>query len=202
MTPTRIRLWKLAVPVAVGLLLLGGCNGGDDDAASDDPAATTSTTAATEATGTRGVTTTTGDITETVESPSQPTLASVPIDQPVDVDGIARVELVSIDRVDAEARLPGEVAGPALAVGVRITNTGSTPIDAGAVTVNLSDANAQASAPLTTPPAAPLQGALQPDESVEGVYLFEFGDGRSEPVTIEVSPAVAAPVAVFVGPIS
>ncbi len=107
-----------------------------------------------------------------------------------------------MERVDAEARLPGEVAGPAVAVTVRITNTGSTPIDLGAVTVNVLDADGQASAPLTSAPAAPLEGELQPGDDAEGVYLFEFGADRAEPVTIEVSPTVDSPIAVFVGPIS
>ena len=126
----------------------------------------------------------------------------MPLDESVEVEGVAEVELESVERVDAEARLPGEVAGPAVAVTVRITNNGSTPIDLGAVTVNVHDADGQVSAPLTAEPAAPLEGELQPGEDAEGVYLFEFGAARAEPITIEVTPTVDSPIAVFVGQIS
>jgi hypothetical protein len=190
-----------SVLVAVALLVLGAC-GDDDAAAPDEEATTTSTAEGTETTdGAAAPPTTTGDVTQTIEAPPQETLPPTPLDQPVDVEG-ARIELSDVERVEAEARLPGEVAGPAVAIHVRITNTGSTAIDLSAVTVNAHDASGQASAPLTTPPAAPLAGELAPGEDAEGVYLFEFGEGRTEPITIEVSHAVQAPVAVFVGPIS
>ena len=219
---SRIRLAGALVGVA--LLGLSAC-GDDDDAAPSastaaeaaaptsapppgtgprQPGAITEDTAPSSTTESTAPSSppTTGDITETVAAAPQETLASVPIDESVDVGGQAEVEVASAERVEAEARLPGEVAGPAVAVRVRITNTGSTPIDLGAVTVNLSDAEGQPSAPLTSAPAAPLDGQLQPGDDAEGVYLFEFGADGAEPITIEITPTVDAPIAVFVGPIS
>jgi hypothetical protein len=144
---------------------------------------------------------TTGDINQVVEAPPAETLASVALSDPVDVPN-ARLEITSVKRVDAEARLPGEVAGPAVAVTVSISNTGETPIDLGAVTVNVADAAGTASAPLTAAPNAPLAGELAPGADAEGVYLFDFGPGSSEPINVQVSAAVESPTAVFVGPIN
>ena len=45
-------------------------------------------------------------------------------------------------------------------------------------------------------------GELAPGATPTGVYLFEFGADRAEPITIEVTPIVDSPIAVFVGPIS
>lgn len=144
---------------------------------------------------------TTGDINEVVEAAPVETLPPTPLSDPVEVAGTARLEIVSVARVDAEARLPGEIAGPALAVTVAVANTTDAPLDLAAVTVNLADAAGLASAPLTTAPNAPLEGELAPGENAEGVYLFDFGAERSEPITVEVSAAVGTPIAVFSGPV-
>lgn len=210
----------------VAVLVAGGC-ADDDDAATSEPAATSVPAEAEAGTGSSAVGTaatqpgaiteqteapegptttpaptappTTGDINEVVEAAPVETLASTPLDEVVEVAGTARIEITGIERVEAEARLPGEIAGPALAVSVSISNTTDAPIDLAAVTVNLFDAAGGASAPLTAEPNAPLEGELAPGEDAEGVYLFDFGADRSEPITIEVSAAVGTPTAVFVG---
>lgn len=168
-----------------------------DPAASADPAAPAETAAAPEPTSPP----TTGDINEVVEAVPVETLAPTPLVEPVEVQGTARVEIVGVDRVEAEARLPGEIAGPSLAVTVAVANTSGIAIDLTGVTVNLFDAAGTASAPLTSSPNAPLVGELAPGSGAEGVYLFDFGADRSEPITVEVSAVVGTPTAVFVGPV-
>ncbi len=103
----------------------------------------------------------------------------MPFDHPVKMTK-ADVELESVKRVEAKARLPGEIAGPAVAIRLRITNSGTTPIDLGGVTVNVRDGAGQMSAPLTAAPAAPLKGELQPGQDATGVYLFELGAARRQ----------------------
>ena len=159
---------------------------------------TSTTTPGTPTTSKPATPPTTGDITQTVAVAVQQTLSPVPFDQSVKMTK-ADVASESVKRVDAEARLPGEIAGPAVAIRVRITNSGTTPIDLGGVTVNVHDGAGHMSAPLTSAPSAPLKGELQPGEDAAGVYLFELGAGGAKPITIEVTPTVDSPIAAFVG---
>ncbi len=139
-------------------------------------------------------------IAEVVKAVPQETLVPVPISAPVRVTNAFTVKVVAMERVNAQARRPGEIGGRALAVRIGITNTGPGPVDLGDVSVNVRDAAGVMSAPLSSAPAAPLDGALESRGNADGVYLFDFGEGRAEPVTVEISAAVGAPVAVFVGP--
>jgi hypothetical protein len=143
-----------------------------------------------------------GDATEVVEAAVQETLDPVTLDEPVATDDGVMISIAEIDRIDAEAQLPGEIAGPALLVVVRIINSGPDPIDLFGVTVNVFDADGQASTPLTADPASPIFGVLAAGDSIEGRYVFSFDTDRPQPVTVEASHSVDRPIARFVGDIS
>jgi hypothetical protein len=61
------------------------------------------------------------------------------------------------------------------------------------------DATGAVATALTAPPSQPFVGELASSQSAEGVYVFEFANDRPQPVTIEVSPSVGEPIAVFGG---
>jgi hypothetical protein len=145
--------------------------------------------------------TATGDITETVPTGAQETLPSVPLDESAPV-GEIQIAIAQIERIQAEARLPGEIAGPAFAVHVSITNNSDAPIDLSTITVNLFDATDAVAPTLSADPAAPFAGQLDAGQTVSAVYVFQFPDGTPQPVRVEVSQSAETPVAVFTGTVS
>ncbi len=143
-----------------------------------------------------------GDATDVIEAAVQETLDPVTLDEPVATDDGVMISIAEINRIDGEAQLPGEIAGPALLVVVQITNSGPDPINLSAVTVNVFDADGQASTPLTADPASPISGVLDAGDSIEGRYVFSFDTDRPQPVTVEASHSLDQPIARFVGDIS
>ena len=153
----------------------------------------------TEPDATEPSTTDAGTINDTVPAVVQATVPSVPLDEVSQFGGRVSAEITSIDPIEGEARLPGEVAGPALAVHVRLINDSSRRLDVGGVTVTLEDRDGTPSSPLSSAPAEPFTGRIAAGESAEAVYVFGFEDTQSQPVTIGVNYSADEPVALFVG---
>ena len=140
-----------------------------------------------------------GDITKTVPAEPQPTLPVTPADHPVSVDPTVTVSIDSIDRVEATAKLPGEIAGPAVAVTATIRNLGTAPVELGSVTVTVADTEAMPLSPTTASPAAPFSGSVPAGASASATYVFGFPAERHNPITININYSAAAPIAVFSG---
>jgi hypothetical protein len=101
--------------------------------------------------------------------------------------------------VKATAQLPGEVAGPALAVTVSVDNRSRAGVELDSVVVDLADASGAPGSPISTPPAAPLPASLAAGRATEGVYVFTVPESRQRSVTVTVSLAPEQPVLVFRG---
>jgi hypothetical protein len=106
--------------------------------------------------------------------------------------------LISVKAIEATARLPGEITGPALALTIEVSNTGIRPADLGAVVVNVLDSDEAPGAEMTAAPAQPLTGRLAPKKTARGVYVFRVPMDKRRPVTVTVSIG-DAPVLVFRG---
>lgn len=143
-----------------------------------------------------------GSITQVVPTGEQHVLPVVELTDTVDVDDAIVVELVAVERTEAEARILGEISGPAVLVRVRLTNASGAPVAVGGTTVAVSDADDAPLSPLSGPPADPLLDAVEAHGSVEGIYVFSDPDARTDQLTISVSYAADAPVAVFSGILS
>lgn len=124
-----------------------------------------------------------------------PTRPTVQVTQENDV----RVSLTKVEPVQGEARLPGEVAGPAIRVTVRVQNGASK-------TLNLDNARVTAYYGADDTPAGvltvggrELTGKLAPGDSADGVYLFTVPTEDRGNVRITVDTAAGVPVAVFTG---
>lgn len=105
-------------------------------------------------------------------------------------------------RVHAQARIPGEIAGPALKFELKLTNSGHRKLDLGAnIAVTASDAAGVPFPALTTSTSA-VSGVLPPGGRTSGRYVFHLPDNMQNPVTIEVTYAATVEVARFVGPLS
>ncbi len=140
-----------------------------------------------------------GNINETVAEVELTTNAPVALSATGAFGDGVTVTLPSLQRLTTSAALPGEIAGPGVAVTVRIDNSGGAAVDLGSVVVGLQDAAGTPALPMTTSPAAPLHGSVAAGSTASGVYVFTLPTGYSGPATITVSYRVEAPIVVFTG---
>lgn len=143
-----------------------------------------------------------GNVNQTVAEVELTTNAPVAVTDTADYGNGVTVALTTLDSITTTAELPGEIAGPGVAVTVQIVNSGGDAIDLGAVVVDLADAAGTPALPMTTSPAAPFSGSLAAGGTASGVYVFTLPTGYTAPVTISVSYSVDAPVVVFTGDIA
>jgi hypothetical protein len=141
----------------------------------------------------------TGDINQEVPAVELTTNAPVPLDGTADFGGSVSATLTEVSAVDATARIPGEISGPALAVTVQIQNSSADPIGLDNVTVNLDTKDGTPASPITTEPAAPLSGVLLPGETRSGVYVFTLPAESRAGVGITVLYSTGAPIVLFQG---
>ncbi len=103
--------------------------------------------------------------------------------------------------MDATAQLPGEVAGPAVAVTVEVSNGSAQPIGLDSVTVTLTDSDGNPGSPLSTDPAKPLAGVLAPGTQQSGSYVFSVPNDTRDPLAVSVSYSTGTPTVLFKGSI-
>lgn len=129
-----------------------------------------------------------------------PELPPVGLDSEAEQPDAVVVRLSKIESVQGEARLPGEVAGPALRISVMITNNSDKAIDLGTVVVNgyRGDKRVPLES-LTSPGGAPFQGELKPKNAATGVYVFAIDPKFRADVTFTVDATPGVPAAVFRG---
>lgn len=129
-----------------------------------------------------------------------PEMAPVPLDAPSERESGVVVRLDNIEPVSGEAKLPGEVSGPALRFTITIHNGGSAPIDLGAVVVNAYSGPDETPLEfMTTPGGDPFSGQVQPGGTGRGVYLFSVRGVDKAEVTLTVDPKAGEPASVFRG---
>lgn len=215
---TRRRVWLgaavavVAVVLTVVSLLLSGA---DDDRT---PSAAAGETTASETTAS---TTTAPPV---VPAPTAPTPAPTPettpeptgptgdVDDPppsrpaVALDAAAEAgdgvsaSLVSLDAIEGTATGPGNIAGPALRITVRIENGTDEPVSLDGVVVDLaSGRDLVPASPLDDPSAAPFAGTVAPGEHADGVYVFTIPEEDRGSVTVSVGYRAGAPFMVFTG---
>lgn len=194
---------RLGSLVAVlGVLLLGSCSPASGPAAGDSPAAGDQTSAPAPPpppppSQPAGQPTSVG--TPSVVATDDPLQRAdpVPIDEPAASEGIT-VRITGLEAIAVEAKIPGEVAGPGLAVRVELTNDTDEQIDVNSLVVNLFDATGAPGNPITSASQVEL-GVLAPGEQLTGAYQFAIAADQRSPVTIEVSLPGRPQLLVFTG---
>lgn len=128
---------------------------------------------------------------------------AVALDQPAAFDSGVTAELTTVESVAGEAQGPGEVAGPAVRVTVRLTNGTSAAVPLDSAVVNVYGGQDLAPAePLTGPGGKPFSGSVAPGASVTGVYVFNVpADQRDRlQVTVSYDPTVTTVLFEGAGP--
>jgi hypothetical protein len=198
-------LLALAVVAAVvaGLIaVLGPADADDDAAAGGTPPPTSPSTSA--AAGAPEQPPATASAPPAVASQVEgvpPALEPVGLgDAVVAAPGIT-AEVSSVSALQASATGPGNVAGPALAVTVRITNGSDAPVELDELEVSLSyTAEEWSASPVNDGAVSPLRGMLAAGRTAEGTYVFSVPSDQRDVVTVTVGLAAGAPLLVFTGP--
>jgi hypothetical protein len=123
----------------------------------------------------------------------------VKLDRPSQTGEGATVRITSAKAITAKAQLPGEVAGPAVALTVLVKNTSRRSLDIGTVVVSLTDSAGAPGNEMSAKPADPLRGTLKAGRTATGVYVFTVGKTRRNPVSVSVTLTGEAPVLIFKG---
>lgn len=127
------------------------------------------------------------------------TLAPVPLESVGDFRTGLTVELASISAVEAEAKAPGEISGPALRVTVDAANDGGDAVSLDGVVVFLSYGDERTPASQFGSSSDPLVGNLAPGGSRSGTYVFSVPPDQRDDVRVEVSYTGSAPTVAFTG---
>ncbi|HEX2072705.1 MAG TPA: hypothetical protein VHF92_02875 [Geodermatophilus sp.] len=137
--------------------------------------------------------------TENVDEPP-PALPEVPLDAPAAVGNGIVATIPAIEAIEGTAVGPGNIAGPALRVTVRIENGTAQPVALGGVAVNMGYGTDRTPAsPLDDPSQRPFGGMVGPGEAAEGVYVFSVPADARDTVTVEVGYQAGAPLLLFTG---
>jgi hypothetical protein len=214
---TRRRVWLgaavavVAVVLTVVSLLLSGA---DDDrtpsAAAGETTASTTTAPPVVPAPTAPTPAPTPETTpETTPEPTGPTgdvddpppsRPAVALDAAAEAGDGVSASLVSLDAIEGTATGPGNIAGPALRITVRIENGTDEPVSLGGVVVDLaSGRDLVPASPLDDPSAAPFAGTVAPGEHADGVYVFTIPEEDRGSVTVSVGYQAGAPFMVFTG---
>ena len=140
-----------------------------------------------------------GSTAETVAPRREVTKKAVKLDKPSAARSGVVVQITEVKAIKAKAQLPGEVAGPAVALTVVVKNSSGKPVDLSAVVVNVLDSDQAPGTEMTAAPAQPLSGQLASGRSRTGVYVFTVGTSRRNPISVTVTLAGEAPVLLFTG---
>jgi hypothetical protein len=143
-----------------------------------------------------------GSIKETVKPGKPGKTVAAGADRTAGLPDGVQVRLLTTTRRSVKAGGPGEAGGPALVAEVEIANDSKRAIDLDTAMVNMTYGDNQVATPLTADPSSPFVGALEPEESAQGTYVFGIpkkSDGR---FVILVTYTAGAGVARFEGAVS
>lgn len=112
-------------------------------------------------------------------------LATADTGDPVQIEQDVLVEVTNVDGIEVKAIGPGDIAGPGIKVGVRVTNKAATDVDLAGISVTAQYGDAPAT-PVTPDGEEQLSTALPQGKSATGTYLFRNPDDTSADLTIRV----------------
>ncbi|RBY94248.1 hypothetical protein DQ244_02595 [Blastococcus sp. TBT05-19] len=203
--PRRRRQIAIGAAVLVALLALVALlvtrpgNGDGAVAAADESAAASTSGAPETSIAPPPPTPTPTGPTEDVDEPP-PSLPEVAIDAPAAVGNGIVATIASVEAIEGTAVGPGNIAGPALRLTVRIENGTSEAVSLDGVAVNLSHgADRTPASPLDDPSRRPFTGMVDPGASGEGVYVFSVPTDARDLITVEVGYQAGAPLLLFTG---
>lgn len=131
------------------------------------------------------------------------TEAPVAITETASASEKLQVRVVSIEPVQGEVVLPGEVAGPALRITIEASNGSSEDLATPAVVANLYyGPNQLPAGALLQPGSRQFPASIPAGETASGVFVFSVPEDQRDNVRVEVDLAIDEPVVLFEGAVS
>lgn len=103
----------------------------------------------------------------------------------------------SVKDITVDAKTPGEVAGPAVAIELRVSNEGKKPIDLASAMVSLTNSDELLGQPTTSDPYAPFSGQLEPGDSANATYVFLLPKDARSGLVVSFQYVAGAPIVLF-----
>jgi hypothetical protein len=139
-----------------------------------------------------------GNIHQHVRSGVAHTAAPVPMSHVAHFGRGVSVRIVKHTIINAKAKGPGEISGPAMALTIHFVNASKRSVDLNHVVVNDQDAKGTPLLSVANS-ASPVAGSVAAGATKTGVYVFTLPRVRHNPYTISISYSTAAPVVRLVG---
>jgi hypothetical protein len=110
------------------------------------------------------------------------------------------VRVTKVESVKGKARGPGEIAGPALRVTVRVANETARAVSMSLALVNVYYGTDKTPAPaLSGPGVEPLRASIASGRAASGRYVFGVPRGQRDVLQVEFSYTTDAPTVIFSG---
>ena len=213
----------LVLPVGIAALALAGCSQGDERAAgnpvatasvdprtAESPTAAAATDAPSSSDGARPDVATDEPSavpsfvpptsTEVVPAPADGAILELPpvaVGETVDAGGGLTAEVLDIEASEITGGVPGDIAGPAVAVTVEVANGGTAAADIAFVVVSVAYGDGQEAPGFEGGPADPLVGPIPAGEARRGTYVFGVPGQGTGTLKVRVGTDPARPLAVF-----
>lgn len=141
-----------------------------------------------------------GSVKETVKPQRQKTRAPVEMDETATVTSRLTVEVTNVKSIkNPKTGMPSELAGPAVAVTLRLDNETGDDIDLTNVVVEVSDSTGAPGNRLTGDPYQPFAGQVASGKTVNGVYVYAVNEDLRDPVTVTMTLSADRPIVLFRG---
>lgn len=140
-----------------------------------------------------------GDITKTVAPEAAGDVTTAAIGQPAALPSKVTITVISATLTTVKATTPGEIAGPAVVAKVKIENGTASAIDLGSTVVSLLESSDKPGQATTAGGAHPFIETAAAGQTLNATYVFNVSASGTNPITISVSYAGGAPVALFAG---
>lgn len=195
----QARLCRIAwtVPIA-GMLLLGGCSVADSSAQAPVSAQPTqgprSSLSPTPSGPSAPANTPSGPAAPVPVAPVS-TLPPVPRGAAAAFGTGVSAQVTAVEPITAVATAPGDIAGPALAISLTLTNGSNDAVDTEYITVTANDATGAPASPVTGDQAHPFSGRIPPGASQNATYAFRIPADTATGALIVVSYRAGVPVA-------
>jgi hypothetical protein len=141
-------------------------------------------------------------------SENPPVATASPVPQPTEtaplrsaapISGSLTAAIVSMKAVEASATQPGQVGGPAVRFTVRLTNTGTSPIDLSSTVLNVYSGVDEEPAYQLDSDGVVFPASVPAGRSVTGSAVFTIPTADRAHVQVTVDTSTSAPVVAFSG---
>lgn len=192
----------LAAPVLIG------CSGSHKDKSGGSSASSTSAspggsggsgTGSSGGTKSGGTSSSSGGTAGSSQS-GQQTKSPVPASQTASFGGNVTATITSLKSITAKATLPGEIAGPAVAVSVKLVNASAKSVNTSSAVVNLFYGSAKTpGSPVSSAPGHPFPASVGKGKTMSAVYVFDVPKADQPQLVIYFSYTPGAPAVQFTG---